>query len=151
MRHRLFHSLLVHPNTCRKGYARGVSVENDENSHGPYDPLAKIPWGCGVRQSSRIIMTSSNGNIFRVTGNLCGEFTGHRKKADDAELWYFLWSGWVNNGEAGDLRRHLAHYGVTVMSAGHTHVTPCLIRPDSSTATRLRLFISLSAPNTQLT
>ena len=27
------------------------------------------------------MMTSSNGNIFRVTGHLCGEFTG-----DDAEL-----------------------------------------------------------------
>ena len=25
-----------------------------------------------------IMMTSSNGNIFRVTGPLCGEFTGHR-------------------------------------------------------------------------
>ena len=41
-------------------------------------------------------MTSSNGNIFRVTGLLCGEFTGHqwipRTKASDAELWYFLWS-----------------------------------------------------------
>ena len=24
------------------------------------------------------MMTSSNGNIFRVTGHLCGEFTGHR-------------------------------------------------------------------------
>ena len=24
------------------------------------------------------MMTSSNGNIFRVTGPLCGEFTGHR-------------------------------------------------------------------------
>ena len=35
------------------------------------------------------------GNIFRVTGSLCGEFTGHRwiprTKASDAELWYFLW------------------------------------------------------------
>ena len=26
----------------------------------------------------RRMMTSSNGNIFRVTGHLCGEFTGHR-------------------------------------------------------------------------
>ena len=26
---------------------------------------------------SKHIMTSSNGNIFRVTGHLCGEFTGH--------------------------------------------------------------------------
>ena len=44
----------------------------------------------------RIMMTSSNGNIFRVTGPLCGEFTGHRwiplTKASDAELWCFLWS-----------------------------------------------------------
>ena len=43
-----------------------------------------------------IMMTSSNGNIFCVTGPLCEEFTGHRRipltKASDAELWYFLWS-----------------------------------------------------------
>ena len=42
------------------------------------------------------MMTSSNGNIFPVTGLLCGEFTGHqwipRTKASDAELWCFLWS-----------------------------------------------------------
>ena len=41
-------------------------------------------------------MTSSNGNIFRVTGHLCGEFTVNRwiphTKASDAELWCFLWS-----------------------------------------------------------
>ena len=41
-----------------------------------------------------IMMTSSNGNIFRVTGHLCGEFTGPRwiphTKASDAELWCFL-------------------------------------------------------------
>ena len=37
------------------------------------------------------MMTSSNGNIFRVTGHLCGKFTGprwiSRTKASDAELW----------------------------------------------------------------
>ena len=42
------------------------------------------------------IMTSSNGNIFHVTGHLCGEFTGHwwipSTKASDVELWCFLWS-----------------------------------------------------------
>ena len=42
------------------------------------------------------MMTSWNGNIFRVTGHLCGEFTGPRwiprTKASDAELWCFLWS-----------------------------------------------------------
>ena len=40
------------------------------------------------------MMTSSNGNIFRVTGHLCGEFTGPRwiphTKASDAELWCLL-------------------------------------------------------------
>ena len=70
-------------------------------------------------------MTSSNGNIFRVTGHLCGEFTGlrwiPRTKASDAELWFFSLicariNGWINNGEAGDLRRHCAHYNVIVMS-----------------------------------
>ena len=64
-------------------------------------------------------MTSSNGNIFRVTGLLCGEFTGHRwiprTKASDAELWCFLWYGWVNNREADHLRRYRAHYDVTAM------------------------------------
>ena len=42
------------------------------------------------------MMTSLNGNIFRVTGHLCGKFTGlrwiPRTKASDAELWCFLWS-----------------------------------------------------------
>ena len=70
-------------------------------------------------------MTSSNGNIFRVTGPLCGEFTGHRwiplTKASDAELWCFLWSTprinvSANNRETGDLRRHRSYYDVIVMS-----------------------------------
>ena len=43
-----------------------------------------------------IIMTSSNLNIFRVTGPFFGEFTVPRWiplwKASDTELWCFLWS-----------------------------------------------------------
>ena len=35
--------------------------------------------------------------VFRVSGPLFGEFTGHRSisrtKASDAELWWFVWSG----------------------------------------------------------
>ena len=42
------------------------------------------------------MITSSNANIFRVTGPLWGESTCHRwiplTKASDAVLWYFLWS-----------------------------------------------------------
>ena len=84
------------------------------------------------------MMTSSNGNIFRVTVPLCGEFTGHRwiplTKASDAELWCFLWSGhWinicVNNRETDDLRRHRAHYDVIVMAAfiWHKREWECII------------------------
>ena len=46
--------------------------------------------------SQQNMMTSSNGNIFCVTGHLCREFTGPRwipcTKASDIELRYFLWS-----------------------------------------------------------
>ena len=72
------------------------------------------------------MMTSSNGNIFRVIGFLWGEFTGHRwiflTKASGAVFWSFpllcAWiNGWVNDREAGDLRRHRAHYDVIAMRA----------------------------------
>ena len=47
-------------------------------------------------EQNTVLMTSPNGNIFRVTGPLCGEFTGlrwiPRAKASDAKLWCFLWS-----------------------------------------------------------
>ena len=47
-------------------------------------------------QYQLVMITSPNGNIFRVTGPLCGEFTGDRwippTKESDAELWCFLWS-----------------------------------------------------------
>ena len=64
---------------------------------------------------------SSNGSIFRVTGLLCGEFTGHRwiprTKASDAELWCFLdlrlnkrlskqWWGWWFETPSRPLWRH---------------------------------------------
>ena len=69
-----------------------------------------VPVGCHYFQHSSIynhsvrypssrpwpMMTSSNGNIFRVTGPLCRASTGHRwiplTKASDAEFWCFLWS-----------------------------------------------------------
>ena len=47
-------------------------------------------------QNMDYTMTSSNGNIFLVTGPLYREYTGDRwitlTKASDAELWCFLWS-----------------------------------------------------------
>ena len=79
-------------------------------------------WGKSV--SRWFIMTSSNGNIFRVTGPLWGEFSSHRWvpliNTSDAELWcLFLvcaWTnGWVNNRDPGEFRCHRPHYEVTIM------------------------------------
>ena len=71
------------------------------------------------------MMTSSNGNIFRATGPLCGELTGHRwiphtkgqwRRALRFSLICFWINDWVNNRKAGDLRRHNGPYGVIIMS-----------------------------------
>ena len=55
-----------------------------------------VPLYITACQHSLNMMTSSNGNIFHVTGPLYGEFTGHRwiplTKASDTELCYFHWS-----------------------------------------------------------
>ena len=78
-------------------------------------PRARFKWNMA---NNADMMTSSNGNIFHVTGPLCGDFTGDRwiplTKASDAKLWCFrsicAWTNdWVNNRSAGDLRRHQAH------------------------------------------
>ena len=69
-----------------------------------------LPLLCSV-----YMMTSLNGNFFRVTGHLRGEFTGirwiPRTKAIDAEVWCFLWStpewwGWWFETLSGPLWRH---------------------------------------------
>ena len=82
--------------------------------------MPRVSFLSSSSRATYFIMTSSNGNIFRVTDPLCGEFTGDRwiplTKASDAELWCFHWSAWlnvwVNTREADDLRRHLGHYDV---------------------------------------
>ena len=51
---------------------------------------------CNVSENCLFMMTSSNGNILRVTAPLRGEFTDRRwiplTKASDTGLWCFLWS-----------------------------------------------------------
>ena len=71
------------------------------------------------------IMTSSNENIFRVTGLLWGEPTGDRwislKKCHcggaSMSLIYASTNGWANNRDACHLRRHHTNYDVTVMES----------------------------------
>ena len=80
-----------------------------------------------------------------------GEFPAQRPATLSFDVFFICaWiNGWVNNREAGDLRRHRAHYDVTVMYKLHSHdavlsVTltcpplssdhcqQCLVRPDSN-------------------
>ena len=83
-----------------------------------------------------------------------GEFTGPwwipHTKASDAELWCFLWSaseenGWINNHEAGDLRRYHAHYDVIVMTYW-PHMLSDILVNSSSGNERIYLLLSIK-PN----
>ena len=60
------------------------------------------------------MVTSWNGNIFRVTAHL----TMHKGQWRGVLMFYLIWdwmNDWVNNRDAGDLRRHCAHYDDRVM------------------------------------
>ena len=77
---------------------------------------------CWVRMHS--IMTSSNGNIFRVIGPLWGESTwrwpvvspqkGHWRGPFVFSLNCALTNDWAHNRVAGDLRRQRTYYDVSV-------------------------------------
>ena len=102
--------------------------------HGPHVGHMKIAiWVyllMAARASTGTVITTHDDviNMFHGTGPLCGEFTERR--------WIPQWRGalmcslicawtnsWANNGDAGDLRRHHAHYhGVIAMHAGPVNV-----------------------------
>ena len=78
----------------------------------------------GADLTDYLMMTSSNANIFRVTGHLrgnspvTGEFPSQRPVTRSFDVFFDLRlkkNGWVNNRDAGDLRRHRAHYDVIVL------------------------------------
>ena len=80
-------------------------------------------WAKGSVQLHDNMMTSSNGNIFQVTGHLWGESTGDRwiplTMASVVKLWCSLCcartNGWAKRLDAGDLRHHAVNYDATVM------------------------------------
>ena len=72
----------LHPKGVKKVFqlthVLGCALKNDNPS--AFAPV-RLLYTLGPTQNGRhhagvIMMTSSNGNIFRVTGLLCGEFTG---------------------------------------------------------------------------
>ena len=89
-------------------------------------PLTRIVF------ASEYMMTSSNGNIFRVTGPLCGEFTGpgefpaQRPVTQSFDVFFDLRLNkrLSKQPEAGDFRRHRGHYDVNVMSCGPKSCNP---------------------------
>ena len=91
------------PIQCGAVIAQVIFLPNPHNRH-PIAQPSRQDMGCLLI----FMMTSSNENIFRVTGPLCGEFTGHRwiplTKASDVELWFVLRSApWIN-GRVNNVR-----------------------------------------------
>ena len=79
-----------------------------------------------AQNAALFMMMSSNGNIFRVTVYLCGEFTGHKGQWRGALMFPLTcaWiNGWVNNREAGVLRYHRAHYDITALFASYLNIS----------------------------
>ena len=91
-----------------------------------FENLNKVlPFSTSYCVHTRVTMTSWKWNIFRITGPLCGklngEFPAQRPVTGSFDVFLFsficVWiNGWVNNREAGDLRRYRVHYDVIVMS-----------------------------------
>ena len=146
------------PNCCTLGCSLCINWKVECWSNAQYTPFW-IPGCFWYSARCMIMMASSNGNIFRVTGPLCGQFAGHRQipltKASDAELCCFLWSapwinGWVNDGEADDLRRHRVHYDVIVINTIWEPASQVLRRVgkwDSHSNTGVRFIINESMGN----
>ena len=86
-----------------------------------------IPWIVGRVKSSLSMMTSSNGSIFRVTGQW---------RSFDFFSLICVWTNyWTKNGEAGDLSRYRAQYDVIVMpSANRSDAWPLNLRNKNKTA-----------------
>ena len=85
--------------------------------------IMKTPLAVGS-DDTPTMMTSSNRNIFRVTSLLCGNSPStvnspHKDQWCGVLMFSLIcaWrNDWLNNREAGDLRRHHAHHDVIVMT-----------------------------------
>ena len=106
-----------------------------------------LAWQCDT-------MTSSNWNIPALLAICAGNSTVTGECQWRGALMFSLicgWiNGWVNNGEADDLRRHRAHYDVTVMETRVVlwKTRPCLFvfinsSPLSATYMRQQIWSAL--------
>ena len=84
--------------------------------------LYRVLWGSVSISFKQIMMTSSNGNIFPRYWPFVRGFHWSPVNSPHKGQWrgalMFSWiCVWINNREAGDLRRYRAHYDVIVMSS----------------------------------
>ena len=113
--------LFLHPATETRRHNATSSPIGGAHIHkiNPVDVVLSLP----CTSQRYIVMTSSNGNIFRVTGVCKGNpsVTGgfpHKGQWRGAVMFSLncAWkNGQTNNRDAGDLIRHRAHYDVTVI------------------------------------
>ena len=110
---------------CKVRFRQFIRTTNSQNT--THSSAAKVRYGRVL-----YIMTSSNGNIFRVTGLCAGNSPGpvnspHKGQWRGALMFSLIcgefmfslicvWiNDWVNNCDTGDLRRHRGHCDVIVM------------------------------------
>ena len=85
--------------------------ENDNSS------VLEFPAEIIVARSRQLSKAALQQKIWYVSLVVTGEFPtkGQRREALMYSLICAWINGWINNREAGELRRHGAHYDVTVM------------------------------------
>ena len=77
----LVQTMARHQPDAKASYlVRKINFSDNQNTEILFQPDHVFPWGripttYNIEKDDSM-MTSSNGNIFRVTGPLCGEFTG---------------------------------------------------------------------------
>ena len=69
-------------------------------------------------QASLLLILSASLAIYAGNSPVTGEFPSHRPMTRSFDVFFICaWmNGWINNGEADDLRRHCAHYDIIVMT-----------------------------------
>ena len=89
-----------------------ICVKKSTQSFCGYFFRTRISWWRHQMEAFSALLAICAGN-----SQVPGEFPAQRPvtRSFDAFLDLHRINGWVNNGETGDLRRHLAHYDVTVM------------------------------------
>ena len=85
-----------------------------------------------------------------------GEFPAQMPVTPSLDVWCYLliciWTnGWVNNRDAGDLRRYRAHYDVRVMWGMLRHWTLCVYSPKRAHSLRWRHNGTIASQITSLT